>query len=335
MCLLVAAETFFCAFSFYHLCKLKNGNSSLQITCVCYHAILWLILCLQFLFYIGEGKAWWLHNIQDCQVLIFVITTVMMLIYLGGAFFWLRRLGLLFFVFVPTSDHEFTFTCRGGGMGHLVIVFEGSFLGITKCRLWGLYLLFVVVTLFVVTSNVWTAIEADCVWYYKSSDFDILASPSNEVNGKKVYWTCRLSILSFTIGTVIGMIILCIVNITIGYMYVTRIIYTVRAVHKNQELNLVRVGGNSSGHGISQDTMQMLMHVRKCGLIALTSITSSLISFAIVWSTGAILPIFIDCVFNGIWILCSFTFGKYFYNFCFGCCMQQSELLLSRLIRDT
>ncbi|ETO19094.1 hypothetical protein RFI_18142 [Reticulomyxa filosa] len=204
-----------------------------------------------------------------------------------------------------------------------------------KNHLWGLYFVAILMTVATVGVSGWFASAAACLQYFRVKDFTITPSSTSEVNGKRVYWICRRDLISFEVNSAIGIGGVIILNLIIGYMYITRMIYTARAVHRNEELDLAHIKNNPSSHEISNETMQILIHVRKCGIIALTSITCSLISCAIALGLSAVVSIFIDCFFNGVLMLSSFTFAENMFKYCFGCCGTPFEILLSRLIKST
>ncbi|ETO36716.1 hypothetical protein RFI_00347 [Reticulomyxa filosa] len=274
---LVVAGIFCCTYSFYHLWKPENVHPVLRITCLFYHVTMLIMLCAECFYLIGTGQNWWLHAVPVCQTLFFIISSLFVLAYGTGVFFWLKRLGL----------------------------------------------------------NCWLAFDAGCLQYFSTKDFALTYPSTGEVNGKKVYWTCRRASLPFNLTSAVGIGTVSILNITIGYMYITRMIQTARMVHRNEEIDLAHVGANQSNHEISKETMRILDHVKKCGIIALTSISFSLISFTIAWSSLADFFIYIDSFFNGVLMLSSFTFAENIFHFCFGCCNKPSELLLSKIIKDT
>ncbi|ETO05547.1 hypothetical protein RFI_31850, partial [Reticulomyxa filosa] len=105
-----------------------------------------------------------------------------------------------------------------------------------------------------------------------------------QLNEKGVYWTCRRASVLFSVSSAIGIGGVSTLNITIDYMYVTRMIQTARAVHRNEELDLAHIKGNSSNHEISKETMKTLVHVKKCFIIALSSFTfaENIFSFVLV-----------------------------------------------------
>ncbi|ETO32947.1 hypothetical protein RFI_04159 [Reticulomyxa filosa] len=191
-----------------------------------------------------------------------------------------------------------------------VIVFENSLFGIKKHHLWGMYLAGILVMAIVIGLNGWFASVAGCLQYFK------MKVPFNV--------SSRFEIC--------GVIM---INIIIGYMYITRMIRTARVAHKNEKLDLAHLGGNPSEHEISEKTMKILMHVKKCGIIALTSTICSFFCFVLTWISNIDFLIFADCLFNGILMLCSFTFAENIFQFCFGCCDKPSQILLSRFIKDT
>ncbi|ETO19725.1 hypothetical protein RFI_17505 [Reticulomyxa filosa] len=217
----------------------------------------------------------------------------------------------------------------------ITIVFENSLFGIKRYRLWGMYSAGILIAMVVIGVNGWFASAAKCLQYFKIKGLIIASPPTSEVNGEQVHWTCRRASVPFIVSSAIGICGISVMNIIIGYMYITRMIHTARAVHRNEKLDLVHIGANPSDHEISDETMRILMHVKKCCIIALTSIIVSLFSFVVTWASNVDFAIFVDCFFNGILMLSSFTFAEDIFKFCFGCCDKPLQMLLSRFIKDT
>ncbi|ETO31548.1 hypothetical protein RFI_05572 [Reticulomyxa filosa] len=290
--------------------------------------MLWIALCGHLLFFIGAGQNWWIGDLSPCQSMLTTLTFLVELIYLVGIFFWLKKLGLNSLHFVKqTESFCLVFFCVVGKI--LVLVFEKSLYGISKYRLWGLYLVPIVGSIVIAGLNAKLSTSPKCQ-YFKSTDFNV-QSPSAHGH----YNICGLSGIFFTINVIFGLALIAGLNIVIGYMYITRMINTARAVHKNEELDLIQIHRNSADREVSRETMQMLVHVRKCGVIALTSFCSTFLAMMIVGTCKIVMILFIDSVFNGILILTSFTFADRIHNFLFGCCSQKTEELLSRIVRTS
>ncbi|ETO08032.1 hypothetical protein RFI_29358 [Reticulomyxa filosa] len=234
----------------------------------------------------------------------------------SGQNWWEEALGVFFF-------------CVVGKI--LVLVFEKSLYGISKYHLWGLYAMVTVGAILIAGLDSWLSKESRCVQHFRSTDFDLLSPSVRKMNRERPYSICKLSRKSFVINAILGLALTAGLNIVIGYMYITRMISTARAVHKNEELDIVQIHRNSADREVSRETMQMLVYVRKCGIIALTSIISNLLAIVIVGVKGVAVVMFVDRVFNGIMMLSSFAFAERIYQFFFGCCSQKTEDLLSRI----
>ncbi|ETO04997.1 hypothetical protein RFI_32399, partial [Reticulomyxa filosa] len=205
---LVMAEIFCCTYSFYHLWKPENAHPILRITCLFYHVVVLIMLCAECFYLIGTEQNLWIHDVPVCQTLFFIISSLFVLAYGAGVFFWLKRLGLVLYMYA--------------------------------------YLYF--------------ASDAGCLQYFSAKDFALTYPSTGEVNGKKLYWTCRRASIPFYITSAVGIGTVSILNITIGYMYITRMIQTARMVHRNEEIDLAHVGANQSNHEISKETMRILDH---------------------------------------------------------------------------
>ncbi|ETO28891.1 hypothetical protein RFI_08236 [Reticulomyxa filosa] len=148
--------------------------------------------------------------------------------------------------------------------------------------------------------------------YQITSDFDVKFLFANAKNDNNFYF-CHREAIAGAVLTVTGTILACGLNGVIAYMYVSRILATVRLVQQNVNLDHQHLSAVEKGQQrrteVAVEAKPLLEHACKSGIIAFTSILSTIISFTLASTVGYEQFLAIDTIFNGILICCSFTFG--------------------------
>ncbi|ETO32454.1 hypothetical protein RFI_04666 [Reticulomyxa filosa] len=322
-------QTFSCIYCVYRFYYRWNPDLSrkLVILCVLYHIWAWLFILEEVIYIIGILNNWTYEIVEFCSIALAILSFTQIIAYI---------ISMILHAYIAHTKKKkkkyiYKYLLR------LVIVFEDSLFGISKRSLKMLHIGYSMGALITLGLCCWMATAANCVWSFPVLDRDIIRPISQKVKTTKLYWTCELSPIVFDVAVIFGAIVSLIINASIVYMYLSRMIQTIRSIQRNEELDAGQLPYNASDTPLgdtpfSVATRQMLSHVTKFGIIAFTSIFSTMLSSLIVIITSNIFSTEADFWLNGILIFCSFTFGEKLYNFLFGWCNKFLEKKISSIL---
>ncbi|ETO20780.1 hypothetical protein RFI_16442 [Reticulomyxa filosa] len=334
---------------------MQDMNPELRWLSLIYHISAFALLLNEFTHHAWGAAQWAIRYNWYCHLIYFLFGFNLLVVYGINILFWLYRL-----CNVATHAKKKYFFCLNSIIilwkqkkeqkkQKTAIVFQGTSLRIAKsvfgCILGSLGL----TVLLVLCVSIWLGVSSDCVVPGVSSDFEVkwLFSKAKD----NVYYFCHQQPVASIMLTVVGTILACGLNGVIAYMYVSRILETVKMVQTSMQVECLRPttvvikeqemeeGGKKKNHenaktksGVCVEAEPLLAHACKAGIIAFTSILSTIISFTLASSTKYEQFLAADTIFNGFLICCSFTFGQKFFDCMFGNCSARLFQYLTLLV---